>query len=329
MRPHGRARTVAALLRRALRRKNCPLSDNSGQRWILARDGLSTHDPTATLRSGIAALPVGPMQRHSSRLIDLRHCAWERALLRAAWERRSQTMKLTLNHAIAAILLMLSLAAPVTAGPLENAISAHDEPFGLATVPVPQNAIGAHWRRVQKDWTVERGILERCRAERERCPSRAALQFLTVIDEARGQTGRARLGYINRAINLAIRPMNDLANYGVPEIWTAPLATLANGAGDCTDYAIAKYYALGEVGVPANDRRLVVVSIKSRRMDHAVLAVREDQRWLILDNRRMAIVDVADTTEYVPLLEFNHRGMRQFVKPALAEDTRVAAEPPD
>ena len=75
-----------------------------------------------------------------------------------------------------------------------------------------------------------------------------------MIDEALGQTGRARLGHINRAINLAKRPMNDIANYGVPEIWKAPLATLANGAGDCTDYAIAKYYALGWIGVPANDR---------------------------------------------------------------------------
>jgi hypothetical protein len=35
--------------RHSLRRKFCPLSDNSGQRWIFARDGLSANDPTATL----------------------------------------------------------------------------------------------------------------------------------------------------------------------------------------------------------------------------------------------------------------------------------------
>jgi hypothetical protein len=27
----------------------CPILDQSGQRWILARDGLSAFDPTATL----------------------------------------------------------------------------------------------------------------------------------------------------------------------------------------------------------------------------------------------------------------------------------------
>jgi hypothetical protein len=31
------------------RARVCPLSDKSGQRWILARDGLSAYDPTATL----------------------------------------------------------------------------------------------------------------------------------------------------------------------------------------------------------------------------------------------------------------------------------------
>jgi len=200
-----------------------------------------------------------------------------------------------------------------------------DEPFGTATVPAPQDPHAADWRKLQDDWVIEREILERCRVDRKRCLSRAALRFLTIVDGARVQTGRARLGYVNRAINLAIRPVNDIPNYGVPEIWTAPLATLTKGAGDCMDYAIAKYYALGEVGIPANDRRLVVVSIKSLGgQEHAVLAIREDQRWLILDNRRMTIVDADDATQYFPLLVVDHRGVQRFVRPALAQMTRAA-----
>jgi hypothetical protein len=34
---------------RHLSARVCPLSDNSGQRWILGRDGLSAYDPSATL----------------------------------------------------------------------------------------------------------------------------------------------------------------------------------------------------------------------------------------------------------------------------------------
>src|SRR5450759_4014133 len=39
---HGTSRTFSAP-------QHFPLSDNSGQRWILAGDGLSANDPTATL----------------------------------------------------------------------------------------------------------------------------------------------------------------------------------------------------------------------------------------------------------------------------------------
>jgi hypothetical protein len=54
------------------------------------------------------------------------------------------------------------------------------------------------------------------------------------------------------------------------------------------------------------------------------VAIREDQHWLILDNRNMTIVDAADAAEYVPLLEFDHRGVRQFLEPHLASDTKAA-----
>ena len=117
--------------------------------------------------------------------------------------------------------------------------------------------------------------------------------------------------------------MNDLANYSIREKWTAPLATLERGTGDCTDFAVAKYYALGEIGVPLKDRRLLVVRVKPRGKEHTVLAVREDQHWLILDNRNMTIVDAADATEYAPLLEFDHRGVWQFLEPHLAYEARA------
>ena len=191
-----------------------------------------------------------------------------------------------------------------------------DEPFGVPSTTAPQNIYSADWQKVQDDWVVERELLDRCRADREHCPSHAALQFLNVIDAARVQTSRALIGDVNRAINLAIHPMKDIANYGIPEIWKAPLATFARGAGDCTDYAIAKYYALGEAGIPAIDRRLVVVSIKTLGTEHTVLAVRDGQHWLILDSRNMTIVDAADDTQYVPLLVFDHRDVREFAKPS-------------
>jgi predicted transglutaminase-like cysteine proteinase len=202
---------------------------------------------------------------------------------------------------IALVLVLLSFSAAAES----------DEPFGHATIPAPQNFYTADWREVLDDWTAERAMLDRCRGEREQCPSQAALQLLGMIDEARGQSGRARLGFVNRAINLAIRPLDKRPDYRGPAPWNGPVATLAKGAGDCMNYAIAKYFALGEVGVPASDRRLVVVGMKKLGQEHAVVAVREDSHWLILDNRSMTIVEAADATQYFPLLVFDHRGVQR------------------
>jgi hypothetical protein len=59
-------------------------------------------------------------------------------------------------------------------------------------------------------------ILRRCRNNAARCPP-AEQKFLAVIAEGREHQGRARIGVINRAINMAIEPMIDLAQRGVPD----------------------------------------------------------------------------------------------------------------
>ena len=139
-----------------------------------------------------------------------------------------------------------------------------------------------------------------CEGDRENCVSPAALKFLAIVDTAKTREGRARLGEINRAINLAIRPMSDLAQYGQIDVWTSPLATLAKGAGDCEDYAIAKYVALRRAGVAADDLRIVIMRDTMRGEDHAVAAARLDGHWLILDSRRMAMVEDSDVRNYRP-----------------------------
>jgi hypothetical protein len=48
---------------------------------------------------------------------------------------------------------------------------------------------------------------------------------------------------------------------------------------------LAKYAALHQAGVPDENLRMVLVRDNAVRADHAVLAVRHDKRWLVLDNR--------------------------------------------
>jgi predicted transglutaminase-like cysteine proteinase len=63
------------------------------------------------------------------------------------------------------------------------------------------------------------------------------------------------------------------------------------GAGDCEDYAIAKFVALQEAGVSADDLRIVILQDDIRKEYHAVVAARLDGNWLMLDNLHMIMVE--------------------------------------
>ena len=92
---------------------------------------------------------------------------------------------------------------------------------------------------------------------------------------------------------------------------TAPLVTFNTGAGDCEDYAIAKYVALQMAGIPAEDLRIVVV-LYSQGDGHAVASVRWDRHWLILDNQRMAMIEDIKARTYRPRFVINESGVAEY-----------------
>lgn len=96
------------------------------------------------------------------------------------------------------------------------------------------------------------------------------------------------LNRVNQSINQAIRPRDDIDQYGVEEFWALPLSMAPDGQarqaqGDCEDYALEKRLALIAAGVPDEAMFLAVGhSIATGR--HAVLVVRTDQGDYVLDN---------------------------------------------
>jgi predicted transglutaminase-like cysteine proteinase len=168
----------------------------------------------------------------------------------------------------------------------------------------------AKWADLQSRIRAEKETLAGCRSGARPCPA-AARRFLSIVENGRQREGRARLGEINRAINLSIRPMSDLAQYGVEDFWASPLASLSSGAGDCEDYAIAKYVALEESGIAPEDLQLEIVRDVEHQATHAVVTVHYKDEWLILDNRTLRIIN-AEETHYYPLLALDHEGVRTF-----------------
>ena len=194
------------------------------------------------------------------------------------------------------------------------------EPFGLATSSLPSGGLRDKWLGVQRRLDDEMVQLALCEGDRDGCVSPAALKFLDIVDAAQLRDGRARLGEINRAINLAIRPMSDLAQHGQIDVWTSPLATLARGGGDCEDYAIAKFIALRHAGLAPDDLRIVVLRDTIHGEDHAVAAARLDGRWLTLDNRRMAMVEDADVRNFRPTFVIGQHGVMRYADSSLLVD---------
>jgi predicted transglutaminase-like cysteine proteinase len=233
------------------------------------------------------------------------------------------------KHAWRAIVLACGLAwfgpaADLRAGTPEVSVAAlpaspSAEPFGLFTSAVSWGGLRDKWLGLERKLDDERVQLALCDGDRERCVSPAALRLLAIVDTARAREGRARLGEINRAINLAIRPMTDLAQWGEIDVWSSPLDTFATGVGDCEDYAIAKFEALRLAGVSPDDLRILIMRDSIRGEGHAVAAARLDGRWLILDNQRMAMIEDGHVRNYRPLFVIDqHDVMRYVAAPLLA-----------
>jgi predicted transglutaminase-like cysteine proteinase len=129
-----------------------------------------------------------------------------------------------------------------------------------------------------------------------------------------------RLDQINRWANL--RPyIDDGRNWHRQDYW-ATLAQFIARSGDCEDYALAKYTLLRATGVAAEDLSVVIVDDRQLRQPHAVLAVRVNGAWLVLDNQRSLVLPPTSLPHYLPLLAVTSAGLRLY-RPALEPGSAV------
>ncbi|MGN6308080.1 MAG: transglutaminase-like cysteine peptidase [Xanthobacteraceae bacterium] len=175
------------------------------------------------------------------------------------------------------------------------------------------------WNALRPEIDNDNKTLAHCREDAAACPPHAA-QFVRMIDAVRAKSGFAQLDEANRGINAAIRYVSDMAQFGVPDRWSSALASFATAKGDCEDYAIAKYVVLQQAGFPQDNLRIVLVRDRSVRQDHAVLAARLDDRWMILDNRWSRIVSDAEARNLVPLFALNQSGVFMLTAPYASLD---------
>jgi predicted transglutaminase-like cysteine proteinase len=195
--------------------------------------------------------------------------------------------------------------------------------FGMETESVG-GQVAVKWRAVAFDIDAEQQVLAHCRSGAA-CPA-AAQSLMDIVAEGAGHFGLARVGLINRAVDLAIAPANDETQWGVADHWSPPFETLQSRRGDCEDYAFVKYLALLEAGLSRDEVKIVIVRNRLPNQDHAVVAARVDGKWLILDNVRLALVRDTAMVGSIPKFVLDEHGVRRLI-PSNADRTARATGP--
>ncbi len=113
---------------------------------------------------------------------------------------------------------------------------------------------------------------------------------------------------VNRAVNAAIRYEVDAVAWGQDDYWATPGETLRRGAGDCEDFALVKLGALIAIGLSTDAMLLVVLKDTARGVGHAVLAMRTEEGYDILDNLTDAVRRDVDVPSYQPLYSLSVAG---------------------
>ena len=133
----------------------------------------------------------------------------------------------------------------------------------------------------------------------------------SLIGKARCRPDAEKLEIVNQFFNDRIRYASDLEIWGKSEYWAAPDELMQRGAGDCEDFAIAKYLTLRDSGVDDSRLQIVYGRLATSRENHMVLAY-FGAVILILDNIMDAIFTLQERSDLVPVLGFNHSGLWIF-----------------
>lgn len=124
-------------------------------------------------------------------------------------------------------------------------------------------------------------------------------------------TIQGKLNRVNQFFNSRMRFRDDIAVWGQQDYWATPIEFLRKGAGDCEDYALAKYFTLRELGVPASQLRITYVKALQLNQAHMVVAwyATPDAVPLILDNLKTTILPATQRNDLLPVYSFNGEGL--------------------
>lgn len=131
-------------------------------------------------------------------------------------------------------------------------------------------------------------------------------RWLEIIAHGQSIDDLERLELANQFFNEA-RFTTDLEIWGREDYWATPVEFLIKDAGDCEEFAIAKYFTLAEMGVADTALRITYVKALMLDQPHMVLAWYASPAAdpLILDNLDRRILPASERPDLLPVYSFN------------------------
>ena len=129
--------------------------------------------------------------------------------------------------------------------------------------------------------------------------------WLKLAKELQGKSDMEKLKGVNKFFNQWPYRL-DKANYGQSDYWASPTEFVMK-SGDCEDYAIAKFYALRELGFSDDNMRIVAVKDRIRNIGHAILVVFLPDDAYVLDNQTVMVLSHAKYKHYLPQYSVNEK----------------------
>lgn len=148
------------------------------------------------------------------------------------------------------------------------------------------------------------------------------VQLQTLVAQQRQAPAEDQLERVNRFFN-AVPYDSDWELWGAEDYWATPVEMLGTQGADCEDYAIAKYFTLLELGMPANKLRITYVKSLALNQAHMVLAyyATPDGEPVILDNLTDEIQAAGKRDDLLPVYSFN--GENLWLAVTRSQGTRV------
>ena len=147
----------------------------------------------------------------------------------------------------------------------------------------------------------------------------------SMIESSKNESLLNKIKNVNDFFN-QITYKTDAAHWKQKDYWATPFEFMGTGAGDCEDYAIAKYFSLIKLGIPDDKLRITYVIYKkaNSRFEQAYMVLtyyhKTGAEPVIFDNinRRLELASKRDDLK--PVYSFNSSGLWQAKNKG---DTRV------